>query len=81
VRYPGLESHPQHELCKRIFKGPGTMMSFGLKGGIEAGVCMCLCIHNIYRCIYIYTYIHIHICINIYTYIHMHMYIYICIYV
>jgi len=37
VRYPGLESHPQHELCKRIFKGPCTMMSFGLKGGIEAG--------------------------------------------
>jgi len=37
IRYPGLESHPQHEVCKRIMKGPGTMMSFGLKGGMEAG--------------------------------------------
>jgi cystathionine beta-lyase/cystathionine gamma-synthase len=27
----------QHEVCKRIMKGPGTMMSFGLKGGIQAG--------------------------------------------
>ena len=36
IRYPGLESHPQHEVCKRIMKGPGTMMSFGLKGGMQA---------------------------------------------
>merc|ERR1719506_2471817 len=35
VKYPGLESHPQHELCMRIMKGPGTMMSFGLKGGMD----------------------------------------------
>lgn len=37
VRYPGLESHPQHEVAKRIMKGPGSMISFGLKGGLDAG--------------------------------------------
>ncbi len=37
VLYPGLPSHPQHELAKRQQKGPGAMISFGLKGGLEAG--------------------------------------------
>uniref|UniRef100_A0A7S4UYL2 plant cystathionine gamma-synthase n=1 Tax=Guillardia theta TaxID=55529 RepID=A0A7S4UYL2_GUITH len=37
IRYPGLASHPQHELCKRMMKGPGNMMSFGLRGGLEDG--------------------------------------------
>ncbi len=37
VRYPGLPSHPQHELAARQQKGPGAMISFGLKGGFEAG--------------------------------------------
>lgn len=37
VRYPGLPSHPQHTLALRQQKGPGAMISFGLKGGIEAG--------------------------------------------
>ncbi len=37
VKYPGLESHPQYELAKKQMKGPGSMMSFGLKGGFEAG--------------------------------------------
>lgn len=37
VRYPGLPSHPRHELAKRQQKGPGAMISFGLKGGLEAG--------------------------------------------
>lgn len=37
VRYPGLPSHPQHELAMRQQKGPGAMISFGLKGGLEAG--------------------------------------------
>lgn len=37
VRYPGLPSHPQFELAKRQQKGPGAMISFGLKGGFEAG--------------------------------------------
>lgn len=37
VKYPGLESHPQHELAKTQMKGFGSMISFGLKGGLEAG--------------------------------------------
>jgi methionine-gamma-lyase len=37
VRYVGLESHPQHELVKRQMSGFGSMMSFELKGGFEAG--------------------------------------------
>ncbi len=37
VRFPGLPSHPQFELAQRQMKGPGGMISFGLKGGIEAG--------------------------------------------
>ncbi|MDP3113514.1 MAG: PLP-dependent aspartate aminotransferase family protein [Candidatus Cloacimonadaceae bacterium] len=37
VRYPGLPSHPQFELAKRQQKGAGAMISFGLKGGFEAG--------------------------------------------
>lgn len=37
VRYPGLKSHPQHDIAKRQMKAFGGMMSFELKGGIEAG--------------------------------------------
>lgn len=37
VKYPGLESHPQHELAKTQMKGFGSMISFELKGGLEAG--------------------------------------------
>jgi len=37
VRYAGLESHPQHALAKRQMKGPGSMISFELKGGLAAG--------------------------------------------
>lgn len=37
VNYPGLESHPQHELAGRQMKGFGSMLCFGLKGGFEAG--------------------------------------------
>jgi methionine-gamma-lyase len=37
VRYPGLPSHPQYELACRQQSGPGAMISFGLKGGFEAG--------------------------------------------
>ena len=35
VYYPGLESHPQYELAQRQMKGPGGMISFVLKGGLE----------------------------------------------
>lgn len=38
VNYPGLPSHPQYKLMKKQMKGPGSMISFGLKGGYEAGM-------------------------------------------
>lgn len=39
VLYPGLKSHPQHELAARIMSnGFGGMITFELKGGFEAGV-------------------------------------------
>jgi cystathionine gamma-lyase len=34
VIYPGLKSHPQHELAKKQMKGFGGMITFFLKGGI-----------------------------------------------
>ncbi|SDC26071.1 MULTISPECIES: O-acetylhomoserine aminocarboxypropyltransferase/cysteine synthase family protein [unclassified Candidatus Frackibacter] len=37
VRYPGLESHPQHELAKKQQKNFGGMLCFEIKGGFEAG--------------------------------------------
>jgi cystathionine beta-lyase/cystathionine gamma-synthase len=36
VNYPGLLSHPQHELAKRQMSGFSGMVSFTLKGGAEA---------------------------------------------
>ncbi|MFQ5740647.1 MAG: trans-sulfuration enzyme family protein [Acidobacteriota bacterium] len=36
VHYAGLESHPQHQRADRLFSGNGGMMSFELKGGVEA---------------------------------------------
>lgn len=37
VKYPGLKSHPQYELAKEQMDGPGAMISFEVKGGVEAG--------------------------------------------
>jgi len=37
VRYPGLPGHPQADLIARQMKGPGSLISFELKGGVEAG--------------------------------------------
>jgi methionine-gamma-lyase len=37
ILFPGLPSHPQFALAKKQMKGPGAMISFGLKGGFEAG--------------------------------------------
>ena len=34
VIYPGLESHPQHELAKRQMSGFGGMLSIYIKGGL-----------------------------------------------
>jgi methionine-gamma-lyase len=37
VRYPGLPSHPQHQLAKRQMQCFGGMIAFELKDGVEAG--------------------------------------------
>lgn len=37
VYYPGLPSHPQHELAKNQQSGFGGLLSFELKGGKDAG--------------------------------------------
>jgi len=38
VKYPGLESHPDHALSQRqLPKGAGAILSFGIKGGRAAG--------------------------------------------
>jgi cystathionine beta-lyase/cystathionine gamma-synthase len=36
VVYPGLASHPQHEIARRMFDGFGGMLSFEVGGGVEA---------------------------------------------
>jgi cystathionine gamma-lyase len=36
VNWPGLSSHPQHALAKKQMKGFGGMMTFEIKGGLEA---------------------------------------------
>jgi cystathionine beta-lyase/cystathionine gamma-synthase len=36
VHYPGLESHPDHELAKKTLKGFGGMVGFELAGGPKA---------------------------------------------
>jgi cystathionine gamma-lyase len=36
VIYPGLASHPQHQLARRQQRGFGGMISFDLAGGVEA---------------------------------------------
>jgi len=38
VYFPGLKSHPQHELAKRQMSQFGGMIAFELKGGYEAGI-------------------------------------------
>ena len=41
VNYPGLESHPQHKIAKKLMKLPndenayGFLLSFNIKGGLE----------------------------------------------
>lgn len=36
VFYPGLESHPQHEIARRQMAGFGGVLSFSLRGGFDA---------------------------------------------
>ena len=38
VRYPGLEGDPSHGLARKYFRGGfGGLVTFGVKGGLEAG--------------------------------------------
>jgi O-acetylhomoserine (thiol)-lyase len=38
VSYPGLKSHPQHEVAAKYHThGYGAILGFGIKGGLEAG--------------------------------------------
>ena len=36
VNYPGLESHPKHQMAKELLDGFGGMLSFELTGGLAA---------------------------------------------
>jgi len=39
VNYPGLESHPDHELAQKYLPtGQGAILGFGIKGGKAAGI-------------------------------------------
>lgn len=37
VRFPGLKSFPNYEVAQRQHKAPGGMISFELRGGLDAG--------------------------------------------
>jgi methionine-gamma-lyase len=37
IKYPGLKSFAQHELAKEQMNGFGSMISFGVKNGLEGG--------------------------------------------
>ncbi len=36
VNYPGLETHPNHQIARELFDGFSGMLSFELNGGLEA---------------------------------------------
>jgi cystathionine beta-lyase/cystathionine gamma-synthase len=36
VNYPGLESHPQHTVARKMYDGFGGMLSFEIEGGVES---------------------------------------------
>jgi cystathionine gamma-synthase len=36
VNYPGLESHPHHDVARRQMRGFGGMLSFSVRGGLDA---------------------------------------------
>ncbi|KCZ54803.1 hypothetical protein HY29_12830 [Hyphomonas beringensis] len=40
AHYPGLPSHPQHQLAQRQMSGFGGMIAFELEGGYQAGIDM-----------------------------------------
>jgi methionine-gamma-lyase len=37
IRYPGTGDHPQRDLVGKQMDGPGSLMSFGVRGGLEGG--------------------------------------------
>lgn len=38
VKYAGLDTHPEHDLAQKYYKGkPSAILTFGVKGGREAG--------------------------------------------
>ena len=41
VHYPGLTSHPDHQLAKKQMRGFGSMLAFDLKGGLPAARRFC----------------------------------------
>jgi methionine-gamma-lyase len=42
VHYPGLPSHPHHEVARRLLpRGFGGMLAFEIEGGVEAGTRFC----------------------------------------
>jgi cystathionine gamma-synthase len=41
VRYPGLPSHPGHDVASRQMSGYGTMVSFDVHGGADAAEAVC----------------------------------------
>jgi len=47
IRFPGLKSHPQYDIGKKQMSGPGGMISFELKGGVEAGKIL---MNNLHLC-------------------------------
>jgi len=53
VHYPGLKSHPNHELAKKQMRKFGAMICFDIKGGaepakvfVEVGHCFYLTLHG-----------------------------------
>jgi cystathionine gamma-synthase len=41
VRYPGLNSHPTHDVARRVLKGFGSMLSFDMRGGADVADSVC----------------------------------------
>ncbi|MEK6450450.1 MULTISPECIES: trans-sulfuration enzyme family protein [unclassified Myroides] len=53
IKYPFLPSHPQYEMAKKQMKQGGNIITFGIKGGLDAGrnfinaVKLCSCSANL----------------------------------
>jgi cystathionine beta-lyase/cystathionine gamma-synthase len=41
VHYPGLASHPDHEVARRVLRGSGGMLALEVDGDVEAGMRVC----------------------------------------